>query len=54
MRYKKQSKQIKHQQKKILHQRKFKKFNNLKYKPKAQVKATAIEETENTEKQTYA
>ena len=40
--------------KKILHQRKFKKFNNLKYKPKAQVKATTIEETENTEKQTYA
>ena len=38
----------------MLHQRNFKKFNNLKYKPKAQVKATAIEETENTEKQTYA
>ena len=40
--------------KKILHQRKFKKFNNLKYKPKAQIKATTIEETENTEKPTFA
>ena len=40
--------------KKILHQRKFKKFNNLKYKLKAQIKATTIEGTENKEKRTYA
>ena len=40
--------------KKVLHQRKFGKFNNLKYKPKAQIKATTIEETENTEKLTYS
>ena len=39
--------------KKILHQRKFKNFNYLKYKPKAQIKATALEETENKEKPTY-
>ena len=45
-RYKIQSKQI-------LHQRKFKRFDILKYKPKAQIKATAIEETENTDKPTY-
>ena len=38
--------------KKILHQQKFKNFNDLKYKPKAQVKITTIEETENTEKLT--
>ena len=50
---KKQSKQMKHQRKKILLQGKFKKFNNLKFKPKAQIKATAIEETENKEKPTY-
>ena len=40
--------------KKILHQRKFRKFNNLKYKSKVQVKARTIEETGNTEKPTYA
>ena len=39
--------------KKMLHQRKFKKFNNLKYKPKPQVKATT-EENEETPKRTYA
>ena len=35
--------------KKILHQRKLRKLNNLKYKPKVQIKATTIEETENKE-----
>ena len=39
--------------KRILHHWKFKRCNNLKYKPKAQIKATTIEETENTEKPTY-
>ena len=37
--------------KKILDQQKFKKLNNWKYKPKVQIKATIIEETENTENQ---
>ena len=40
--------------KKILHQRKFKTFSKLKCKPKLQIKATTIEEIENTEKPTYA
>ena len=53
-RYKKQSNQIKHQQKKSYINENSKKFNNLKYKPKAQIKATTIEKTENTEKPTYA
>ena len=44
---------MKHQRKKILLQGKCKKFNNLKFKPKTQIKATAIEETENKEKPTY-
>ena len=35
--------------KKILHQQKLRKLNNLKYKPKVQIKATTIEETENKE-----
>ena len=40
--------------KKILHQRKFKKYNNLKYKPKPAVKATNItDENENLQKATY-
>ena len=38
--------------KKILHQQKFKTFSKLKYKPKLQIKATTIEEIENTEKPT--
>ena len=53
-RYKKQSNQIKHQQKKSYINENSKKFNNLKYKLKAQIKATTIEKTENTEKPTYA
>ena len=44
----------KHQQKKSYINENSKKFNNLKYKPKVQIKATIIEETENTEKLTYA
>ena len=40
--------------KKNLHQQKSKKFNNFWYKPKAQIKATTTEETENTEALTYA
>ena len=40
--------------KKILHQRKFKKYNNLKYKPKPAVKATNItDENESLQKATY-
>ena len=39
--------------KNILHQRKLKIFNNLKHKPKAQIKVTTIKETENKEKPTY-
>ena len=39
--------------KNILHQRKLKISNNLKHKPKAQIKATTIKETENKEKPTY-
>ena len=38
--------------KKIQHQRKCKKLKNLKHKPKVQIKATAIEETQNKEKPT--
>ena len=44
----------KHQQKKSYINENSKKFNNLKYKPKVQIKATIIEEIENTEKPTYA
>ena len=41
--------------KKILHKRKFKKYNNLKYKPKPAVKATNItHENGNLKKATYA
>ena len=39
--------------KNILHQRELKISNNLKHKPKAQIKATTIKETENKEKPTY-
>ena len=43
---------MKHQQKKNTTSTNM--FNNLKCKTKAQIKATAIEETENKEKPTYA
>ena len=33
----------------IVHQRKFKNFVNLKYKPKAEIKAKTIKEIKNTE-----
>ena len=46
---------IKSATKKILLQRKFKKYNNLKYKPKPAVKSTKINgEYENLKKVTYA
>ena len=44
----------KYQQKKSYINENSKKFNNLKYKPKVQIKATIIEKTENAEKPTYA
>ena len=36
---------------KKIHQQKFKKLNNLRYKPKAQIKASTIKETKNAANQ---